>query len=56
MVVQFMPVIPIFGKQRQEDSEFLAILCYITRLCLKETKTKPIVKRQIKDNIRNILV
>jgi hypothetical protein len=33
------PVIPAFGRQRQEDGEFKTSLGYIARPCLK-TKTK----------------
>lgn len=36
--VEAQPVIPVFGRLRQEDFEFEASLCYTVKLCLKTTK------------------
>jgi hypothetical protein len=38
-----MPVIPVFGRQRQEDWEFKASLHYMVRLDLKKKKLYPII-------------
>jgi hypothetical protein len=36
-----MPIIPAFGRLRQEDPEFKTRMGYVVRPCLKKTKPKP---------------
>jgi hypothetical protein len=37
----FIPVMPAFGKLKQEDCKFVASLGYIVRLYLKKQQRKP---------------